>query len=291
MATIWFLKDGEAQLAFPIARKPLEWCVKNIGLRPDNWRADLARKNLTIAKNSPTGLGGTYRALGCVIVEIDKDDLATSLVSKEWKQGFHLLDSDEIEASKSLSADSEFYARALRAIGQDLADLSPEKLEIEIVGDDFVARGHGRDNRLGARDADVNSLTKIWKKLVHNNRMANPGQSQLLIVPFVCTYTLADIDRLDEVGTGHRDSRNKVAADLYSLGERLRTIGRIVDANQGKLTKLFKDGNSVTFHYQDQDGQTHREELSNLALYQIQKQYYSQRGTYKAKDLWDGLDR
>ena len=101
MATIWFLKDGEAQLAFPIARKPLEWCVKNIGLRPDNWRADLARKNLTIAKNSTTGLG-TYRAFGYVIVEIDNDDLATSLVSKEWKQGFHLLDSDEIEASKIL---------------------------------------------------------------------------------------------------------------------------------------------------------------------------------------------
>jgi len=255
MATVWFLKEGDVQLAFPIARKPLEWCVKNIGLRPDNWRADLARKNLTIAK----------------IAQLDWEERVMSLFS--------------------LSADSEFYARALRAIGQDLADLSPEKLEIEIVGDDFVARGHGRDNRLGARDTDVNPLTKIWKKLVHNNRMANPGQSKSLIVPFVCTYTLADIDRLDEVGTGHRDSRNKVAADLYSLGERLRTIGRIVDANQGKLTKLFKDGNSVTFHYQDQDGQTHREELSNLALYQIQKQYYSQRGTYKPKDVWDGLDR
>jgi hypothetical protein len=50
MATIWFLKEGEAQLAFPIPRKPLEWCVNNIGLRPDNWRTDLATKNLTIAK-------------------------------------------------------------------------------------------------------------------------------------------------------------------------------------------------------------------------------------------------
>ena len=55
MATIWFLKDGEAQLAFPIARKPLEWCVKNIGLRPDNWR--LGRKRFVAANVLFSGSG------------------------------------------------------------------------------------------------------------------------------------------------------------------------------------------------------------------------------------------
>jgi len=45
-------KRGQAQSAFPISRKPLEWCVKNIGLRPDNWRAVLRRKNLAIAKTA-----------------------------------------------------------------------------------------------------------------------------------------------------------------------------------------------------------------------------------------------
>jgi hypothetical protein len=60
----------------------------------------LATKNLTTAKNSRTGFGGTYRAFGYVIVEIDKDDLGSSRVSEEWKQGFHPLDSEEIEARK-----------------------------------------------------------------------------------------------------------------------------------------------------------------------------------------------
>jgi len=60
----------------------------------------LATKNLTIVKNSPTEFGGTCRTFGYVIVEIDKDDLGSSRVSEEWKQGFHLLDSDEIEARK-----------------------------------------------------------------------------------------------------------------------------------------------------------------------------------------------
>ena len=66
--------------------------------RPDNWRADLATKNLTIAKNSTTGLVG--RRFAYVIVEIDKNYLGASRVSKEWKQGFYLLDGDEIEARK-----------------------------------------------------------------------------------------------------------------------------------------------------------------------------------------------
>ena len=101
MATVWFLKEGDVQSAFPIARKPLDWCVKNIGLRPDNWRADLARKNLTIAKNSTTGFG-TDQTFGYVVVEIDKDDLATSRMGGEWKTGFHLLDSDEIGATNIL---------------------------------------------------------------------------------------------------------------------------------------------------------------------------------------------
>jgi hypothetical protein len=40
-----------------------------------------------------------------------------------------------------LSANSEEYARALRVIGQELADLFPERVEIEIVGSRFVVSG------------------------------------------------------------------------------------------------------------------------------------------------------
>ena len=79
--------------------------------------------------------------------------------------------------------------------------------------------------------------------------------------------------------------------DLYSLSERLRMIGRIVDANGGRLTKLFKDGNTIVFYYQDKDGETHRAEFSNLTLYKLQQQYYSQRFTLAVKDPWDWADR
>lgn len=187
-----------------------------------------------------------------------------------------------------LSVDPDLYARALRAIGQDLADLYPEKLEIEMSDDEFVARGYGLDNRFAAKDADENILAKIWKAIGREHRAAVPLRSS--IVPFVRTYAPADIDRLDEEGRSRRDDRNKGTPDLYALGERLRTIGRIIDADEGKLIKLNKDGNTLTCDYEDRKGQTHRVNLSNLALYQIQGRYRSQRWTGEQKDMWEGMD-
>jgi len=54
MATIRFLQEGEIQKGPPIATKPLDRCVINLGLRPDNW---IAKKNLTVGEKSETGRG------------------------------------------------------------------------------------------------------------------------------------------------------------------------------------------------------------------------------------------
>ena len=93
MAIVWFVNEGDIQVALPIARKPLEWCIKKIDLRPENWRPDLKRDNLTVVTRPRTR---KYQSFGYVIVEIDQDDFATGDVSKEWKQGFHLLGNDAI---------------------------------------------------------------------------------------------------------------------------------------------------------------------------------------------------
>ena len=42
------------------------------------------------------------------------------------------------------------YARALRAIGQNLADLFPETVEIELRGEVFVVAGQCAKSRLDA---------------------------------------------------------------------------------------------------------------------------------------------
>jgi hypothetical protein len=97
MATIWFLKEGEIQSGPPIEEKSLDWCIKNLGLRSDNWLTDLPTKNLTVGEKSKTGLG-PYRGFRFVLVEVDQDDLGTSSITEEWKTGFRLLNMDATEA-------------------------------------------------------------------------------------------------------------------------------------------------------------------------------------------------
>ena len=188
-----------------------------------------------------------------------------------------------------LSAHSEEYARALRVIGQDLADLFPERVEIETAGGKFIVRGERREK---SQHMVKNGSVTVpgLKKLLRRNGVADPADTSLSIVPFARTYRAEDINRLEEGGILHRKVGDD-KPDLYSLSERLRMIGRIVDASGGKLTKLFKDGNTAVFHYQDKSGETHREELSNLTLYKLQQQYYSQRFTLAVKDPWDWADR
>jgi hypothetical protein len=43
------------------------------------------------------------------------------------------------------------YARALRAIGQDLADLFPASVEVQVNGEQFVVRGECSKERLAAK--------------------------------------------------------------------------------------------------------------------------------------------
>jgi len=94
MATIWFLQEGEIQKGPSIATKPLDWCVINLGLRPDNW---IAKKNLAVGEKSETGRG-PHRGFRFVLVEVNQDDLRTG-----WKTGYHLLDTDATEVRKVLA--------------------------------------------------------------------------------------------------------------------------------------------------------------------------------------------
>ena len=103
---------------------------------------------------------------------------------------------------------------------------------------------------------------------------------------FTRKYTLDNINRVDEMNLPTRTNKEG-KPDIYSLGERLRTVGRIVDDCGGTLIRIVKDSNSMKFEYQDQDGNDHREEYTNLALYKYQQRYDAERGTFVFVDPWD----
>jgi hypothetical protein len=174
-----------------------------------------------------------------------------------------------------------FYARALRVIGQDLAVLVPENLAIELHGDDFVANGLCAKSRI--QEQAISPWTGV-KKLVDRVsdiiRVPNP-EPDLEFVPFSRTYSVHDIDRLDQKKSDHRGD-DVGMPDIYSLGERLRTIGKVIDAQNGRAVKISKDLHQIIFEYQNADGQARKEELSNTELYQLQQRYAAGRGGLNA---------
>jgi hypothetical protein len=160
------------------------------------------------------------------------------------------------------------YARALRAIGQDLGDFFPERVEIEMSGENFVARGRRRPGASARRSNDERDIRQ-------NSSQPSP-QVQPSHSAFVRTYTPDDIDHLDEMGRARRTGTVQ-RPDLYSLSERLRMIGRIVDEKNAQLVNLCQDMNTITLQYRDAQDQLHQEEYSTLTLYKLQQQYYSGR--------------
>jgi hypothetical protein len=94
MATTWFLQRGPHA-----AEKPIDWCVNNLGLMPENWIAPLGQKHLTVDEKDPKL--GPHRHIRFVIIVITADDLRDKS-AEDWKPGLYLLDIPLREARQIL---------------------------------------------------------------------------------------------------------------------------------------------------------------------------------------------
>ena len=188
------------------------------------------------------------------------------------------------------------YARVLRAIGQDLTNLFPQDLEVELQGNIYIARGHCARKRLeGEQPNDgKRGLMSYFKKLLLRDVQTifsdSDSQSKPEIVEFTRTYAPEDIDRLDAIGMSHRTGMDRIP-DARSLAEALRTIGRLIDANDGHLISLVRNQNRVIVKYRDKDDLPQKEELKHFQLYKLQQRFYKNRSTFKPVDLWTGHDK
>ncbi len=173
---------------------------------------------------------------------------------------------------------SGFHARALRAIGQDLADLLPDSMTIEPDGNSILV--HGRCNRARHESQQANggwsSLRKMGAMLRAGIIRPPMGEPDLDLTPFTRSYNAADIDRLDARGNQRRYDAGGLP-EIYSLAERLRTIGKVIDGHNGRLSKIFKDLHHIIFEYQDGEDRLRKVELDNTQLYRLQRRYTSER--------------
>ena len=179
------------------------------------------------------------------------------------------------------------YARALRAIGQDLADLFPESVEIQILGEKFVVRGQCTQDRLAAKQPQPQrkGLKDFCADMLARDVSTLTRQAKSATVQFNRTYTPDDVNQIDEIGVRRRSGVGKIP-DIRSLAEMLRTIGRLVDGQGGVLTKIHKDARRIVFEYSDGTGKTHNELMSIPDLYKLQKSFYEKRSAPVGLDPW-----
>jgi hypothetical protein len=205
------------------------------------------------------------------------------------KMSMHLAETSAFTSSTSTSheapAATTDYARALRAIGQDLTGLFPRILEIQTDGTSFEARGQSHANPF--RQTREPSFKRLWKKLFGKDATSELIALEKAQLTFARTYSPEDIERLDQLYSANRSSHVK-RPDNYSLAERLRTMGSIVKSRKGRLKQLRKDADHLFVDYWDPQGKLQTAKLTTVILYRNQQAQISPDG--EPEELWEGYD-
>ena len=186
-------------------------------------------------------------------------------------------------AQRESSPATASYARVLRVIGQDLAGFFPKNVEIITAGESFEARGHCHPNPFEA--VKKSFLNRIWRRVAGTVPAAIPEET-LPPAPITRTYEADEIERLDILyGINRGDPSRR--ADAYSLAERFRTMGAIVDRKHGSLKRLSKERDRLLIEYWDAEGQLQSAKLTTVIFYRNQQQSYHRKAP---KELWEGYD-
>jgi hypothetical protein len=177
------------------------------------------------------------------------------------------------------------YARALRAIGQDLSELYPKTFEIETDGENFIARGESHPDPF-KQNFRRRGLARLWRTLGVKSFDDEKNGSATHDLKFSRSYTSESIHSLDQSYSSKRTGQLS-RPDNYSLAERLRTLGGIVKARNGKLMRVRKDGDQFFADYWNERGELATAKLTTVILYRNQQQTAPGSET---QELWEGYD-
>ena len=182
-----------------------------------------------------------------------------------------------------------YFAKALRVIGQDLTELFPQQIEVYYQQEIFDVRVRCDRKRAEKKSppAEKSGLKNVFHKLA-TYRLDKPPEGADIVV-FEHRYNSDEIGRLDRAGIHRRNQAGKVP-DINNLGEALRTIGRIIDAQGGELIRILKDPRRVVFDYNNKQGAPQKMEMTRSELFKAQQSYYEKRSGSGGVDLWKGQD-
>ena len=169
-------------------------------------------------------------------------------------------------------------AAALRSIGQDISSLFPLNIEIDFSDGVYQVRGKALSDiaRGSADEENHHVMQRAWDFLVRGKAKIDMLQWHVNSDSFERSYEQCRLDEIDEQFNGRRADTDRLP-DIYSLAERLRIIGRVIDSTGGRLISLTKNLDSVNFKYADCEGDIRTGEYSAIELYQLQQEFYTGR--------------
>jgi hypothetical protein len=143
----------------------------------------------------------------------------------------------------------------LRTVGQGLESLDVEDFDLQSEGNGYfalaiprtqagTAEAAARRGKAGVRD----SLQIAWRSLTRRSSSARqlseagPGVLRILFTP-------EGLLRLEAAGLTKRQSRSAGSPDLTKLAQVLRMVGEHLDARSGRLLKVCKRGERISFEY------------------------------------------
>lgn len=182
-----------------------------------------------------------------------------------------------------------YFARALRVIGQDLNELIPQQLEIVFREEIFEAQARCDRKRAEKKNppAEKQGLKNVFYKLATYRLDKGPEGPDL--ATYEHSYTPDEISRLDSAALDRRIQAGKIP-DINNLGEALRTVGRIIDAAEGRLVRLVRDQRRIVFDYTIKKGELVKTEMTRSELLKTQQSYYEHRSGSKNIDPWKSHD-
>jgi hypothetical protein len=165
-------------------------------------------------------------------------------------------------------------ARALRVIGQVLADLHIDEFELDKDGDEFTVYAQARALRKAPARIKLGALLQRLQDKYLGVRAGVP-RAPRASAALQLHYTAADIERLD---CEHqiRSLTDGRKPDPYSLPELLRLVGSYVD-RRGRLVRLAKGQEQLTLRYLTDRGEMKIEDHTIASFYDLSVHMYLKR--------------
>jgi hypothetical protein len=152
------------------------------------------------------------------------------------------------------STTSMTIAQELRAVGQGLESLEVEDFDLQGEGNGYFALGIPRtlirspDMIRFDKTFALNWVRNVWRSFIGDSsperKLADPGPDVLRIL-----FTPEGLLRLDAAGIAKRNPHVPGSPDSNKLGQILRIVGECLDAKSGRLLKIRKQRQLVSFEY------------------------------------------